>query len=434
MKKYIFLLFLFWAMATLVSAQNITRLEYNIDGFVAEGKGTMVEITGNEMELDSSFDIDISGLEPGIHTIHFRSMNENGVWSFPAERTFYVTEPPITDGIVAIEYSIDKVLKEGSGTLITFNKATNQIDSSMVFDIANLKAGTHNIYFRAQNKLGEWSLPANRTFVVVEPDTIKIEKIFYRFFNDDYQGIWMALDVEPAQKQIDSTVAASVLNMELGKQYTIELYAKNNLGVRGYSTYFSPVDLRMNNSPESMRDSLSLEIMANQVKGVSMDSLFTDLDLNFGDKLVYSISDSENNDLSVFSDWETPSLLKFSPHNDHQGQYNFWITATDAAWEKDSIKVMLTVTGTTGIEANSEDNPFTVYPNPAGNYTTVRVNSSSLLNGYNLKLYNSTGQLLKTEFVNTQEHRLQLNKLTKGMYIVVLQNSEFMARKKIIHE
>lgn len=434
MKRYIFLLSLFWALATLVSAQNITQLEYNIDGFVAEGKGTAVEITSNETEFDSSFDIDISGLEPGIHTIHFRSMNENGVWSFPAERTFYIPEPPITEGIVAMEYSIDKILKEGSGELINLDKATNWLDSSFVFDISGLKAGTHNIYFHAKNKYGKWSLPTNRAFVVVEPDTVKIEKIFYRFYNNDYQGVWMTSNIEPAQKHIDSTFAATAVNMDFNKTYTIELYAKNNLGVRGYSAYVSPVDLRMNNAPESLKESLTLNIMANEISGISMDSIFTDQDLNFGDSLVYALTDTENTGLLAFSNWDTPSLLNFSPHNDHQGQYNFWITATDAAWEKDSVQVMLNVSGTTGIESISEDKQFNIFPNPAANYTTIYVKNSSLLTGYYLHLYNSTGQLLKTEYVSTQEHRLHLNKLTKGMYILVLQNSNFMLREKIVHE
>ncbi len=434
MKKYIFLLSLFWAIATLVSAQNISRLEYSIDGFVAEGKGTPLEISGNETEINSMFDIDISGLEPGIHTILFRSMNENGIWSFPAERTFYIPEPPITEGIVAIEYSIDKILKEGSGEQLKVDKATNWLDSSFVFDIAGLEAGTHNIYFRAKNKFGKWSMPANRAFVVVKPDTVKVEKIYYRFYNDGYQSSWMMAEVDPARKNLDSTIATSVTGLDLGEQYTIELFAKNSMGVRGFSTFLSPVDLQMNNAPISLRDSLTVNIMVNELKGISMDSLFNDQDLAFGDHLAYSISNPENPELMAFSKWVTPSIINFSPDNNQNGKYQFWLTASDVAWEKDSIKVILTVSGTTGIESQSWDKRITVYPNPATNYTTIKVNSYNLINGYLLKLYNSTGQLLKTEFVTANDHRLNLDGLTKGLYFLLMESNDFRVRKKILHE
>lgn len=211
MNKYIFLLSLFWTFTTLVSAQNITRLEYSIDGFVAEGNGTALEIPGNTTEMDTEINIDISGLEPGNHTIYFRAMNENGVWSFAAERLFYVPKPPITEGIIAIEYSIDEMVKEGDGNLITLQNGTNQLDSTIQFDIAGLDPGIHNIYMRAKNKLGVWSMPAQRSFVIAEPDTARIENIYYRIYNDNFESVWMTASVDPARKNVDSTIMTSVI-------------------------------------------------------------------------------------------------------------------------------------------------------------------------------------------------------------------------------
>ena len=186
MRKYIFLLSLFWAFTTIVSAQNINQLEYSIDGFVAEGKGTAIEIPGNSAELESEFNIDISGLEPGNHIIYFRARNDEGVWSFAGERSFYISEPPITEGIVAMEYSIDKMVKQGDGEFITLQNGTNNLDSTLTFDVDELAPGIHNIYMRAKNKLDVWSLPAERSFVIPEPDTAKIENIYYRIYNDEF--------------------------------------------------------------------------------------------------------------------------------------------------------------------------------------------------------------------------------------------------------
>jgi hypothetical protein len=226
MKKYIFLFVLFWAATISISAQNITRLEYSIDGFVAEGNGITLEVPGDTYELDTDFNIDISGLEPGIHTIHFRAMNENGVWSFAAERSFYIPEEPVTEGIVEMEYSIDEMVKEGDGNLITLQNGSNHLDSTILLDISGLEPGIHNIYMRAKNKLGIWSLPAQRSFVISEPDTAKIENIYYRLYNDDFESTWMTASVDPARKNVDSTIMLSVAALDLNENYTVEFMHK----------------------------------------------------------------------------------------------------------------------------------------------------------------------------------------------------------------
>lgn len=431
MNKYIFLLSLFWTFASMIFAQNITRLEYSIDGFVAEGNGTALEIPGNSTELDTEFQIDISGLEPGNHTIHFRAMNEDGVWSFSAERSFYVTEPPITEGIVAVEYSIDEMVKEGDGNLIALHSGTNQLDTTLQFDISGLDPGTHNIYMRAKNKLGIWSMPAQGSFVIAEPDTARIENIYYRIYNDEFESVWMTASVDPARRNVDSTIMASVAGLDLDNNYTLEFYAENNLGVRGFSAYLSNIDLMMNHPPERTKDAVELFMSVNQVLELSMDSLFNDEDLNFGDSLVYEITNADNTDLMDFADWETGSLLSLSPVSGYLGNYMFWLKTTDLAGESDSVQVMLTVTGATGVEDMISDKRFRVYPNPASDYVNIKmVNGHS--SGYKIMLYSTTGKLQYSKNVEDSEYTLSLNKYHGGIYFIVLQNSEFMIRKKLI--
>jgi len=432
MNKYIFLLSLFWTFTTLVSAQNITRLEYSIDGFVAEGKGTALEIPDNTTEMDTEIKIDISGLEPGNHTIHFRAMNENGVWSFAAERSFYIPEPPITEGIVAVEYSFDTMVKEGDGNLIMLQNGTNQLDSTIQFDIASLDPGIHNIYMRAKNKLGVWSMPAQRSFIIAEPDTAKIENIYYRIYNDNFESVWMTASVDPTRKNVDSTIMASVTGFDPDKNYTLEFYAENNTGVRGFSAYLSNIKLMMNHPPERTREIVELSMSANQVLKLSMDSLFTDQDLNFGDSLVYALIDSYNPDLLEFTNWELGSLLSFAPISGNSGSYNFWLKSTDLASESDSVQVMLTVITATGIEELISDNGFLIYPNPAKDYVKIKTDGYNL-NGYKLHLISSTGVLLSSIHVNANEYILNLEKYSKGLYYIVLKGDDFTIRKKLVH-
>ena len=433
MKKYIFLLSLFWIFTTAISAQNITRLEYSIDGFVAEGNGTALEIQGNSTELDAGFNIDISGLEPGIHTIHFRAMNENGVWSFAAQRSFYIAEEPIQEEIVALEYSMDEMVKEGDGNLISLQNGTNQLDSTIQFDISGLEPGIHNIYMRAKNKPGVWSLPVQRSFVIIKTDTTKIENIFYRLYNDDFESTWMTVSVDPARKNVDSTFMLSVAALDLNENYTVELYAQNSKGVRGYSVFLEDLSLRRNNAPESVKETLELSMSVNQNLEISMDSLFQDADLAFGDSLVYMISASDNPEIFDFASWNTPGILTLTPSAGQNGTYIFWLKTTDLALETDSIQVALTVTGSTGFDEQLAETKFSIYPNPARDYLTIKRNDYSEKE-YSLRLFNTTGQLFIKKQITESEHQLNLREYSGGVYFIVLQNDEFTVRETVVIE
>ena len=432
MRKYLFLLSLFGAITTLLSAQNITRLEYSIDGFVAEGKGTALEIPENLTELDDAFNIDISELEPGNHTIHVRAMNDEGVWSFAAERSFYIPEPPITDGIVAMEYSFDEMVKEGDGEMIALQDGTNELDSTLLFDISGLEPGIHNIYMRSRNKLGKWSLPAKQTFVISEPDTARIEYVHYRIFNDGYEGDWMVAPIDPARKNIDSTLMVSAAGLNFDENYSIEFYAENTSDVRGFSAYLNGFSLRMNNPPQRTKDTLELKVSAQEELKLDMDSLFNDDDLTIGDRLDYAITETDNPGLMLFRDWETESLLAFSPTRDNQGEYQFRLVTTDLSGDSDSIEVILTVTSATSVQdKRTASSSFLLYPNPAKDYVIVKANSIAF-SKYRLSLFNSTGKLVTSTVVEKDEYRMSLNNIPDGMYFFVFRMNDLIERRKLV--
>ena len=75
-------------------SQEISKIEYSIDQFVAEGNGTSVNVSSIS-SLDSVIDINISGLNEGLHTIYFRSQNSDGKWSMPLQSSFYISNPDV---------------------------------------------------------------------------------------------------------------------------------------------------------------------------------------------------------------------------------------------------------------------------------------------------------------------------------------------------
>ena len=434
MKKLIFLLSLFLALGINTYAQNITRLEYSIDGFVAEGNGTALDVPGNAPDLNSTFNIDVTGLEPGNHTIYFRAMNDQGVWSFAAERSFYIPEPPITDGIVAMEYTMDDFKKEGDGQALALNENTNALDSTLVFDVSKMEPGLHNIYMRAKNKMGVWSFPVDRSFVVSRPDTTKVEKIVYRIYNDNYESAWMTSDVMPTRKQVDSALMVSTSGLDLDQNYSMEFYARNNKGVRGFSAFLNNVDLMQNSSPVSLMDTLRLMMNFNENLSVSMDSLFDDANLMQGDSLIYQIVAANPIDLLDFTKWSTARVLSLMPAESNVGEYSFRLKAMDLSGESDSLMVALDVMNPTGIENNKTvKDQFLIYPNPVIDVLTIRINSA-IGSGYHLSLFNISGQLMTAGSVSDKEYHMNLSGYSQGVYFILIQNKDLQIRKTIVHQ
>ena len=274
-------------------------------------------------------------------------------------------------------------------------------------------------------------MPAHRSFVVTEPDTTKIENIFYRIYNDEFESAWMSSPVDPSRKNVDSTIMVSAAGLDFGSNYTVEFYAQNSKGVRGYSAYFSDFTLRANNAPVAQNEVLDIAVSVNQLLRISMDSLFTDDDLAYGDSLMYLVTNPDDGNLLDFSNWETGSTLALSPGAGYEGDYSFWLKTTDLAGESDSLQVMLTVTGTTGIDEQSAETKFSIYPNPARDYLTIKANDVSV-SGYTLMLFNTTGQMFVKKHVVENEHQLDLRKYSGGIYFIVLQNDEFTVRKTVV--
>ncbi len=345
MLRYIFISAILIAFCLDMHAQNIVRIEYSIDNFGSEGTGTSIDLSGDDDSIDSVFDLDIDGLEPGPHTLYVRSLNDLGVWSLPVERTFYVQQPDslIQKNITRMEYSIDGFAREKTGEIIVLDGDIRELDSVVNLDIVGLSGGLHTLHFRALDERGEWSLPVEKSFYVQPPDTGKVKDIFYRFFNDDYTGDWQSSDVTPPRKQVDSTFNLSVAGLTTDTEYSIEFYAVNNFSVRGLSAFSNNFVLRSNHAPNALRENLDVAMLVNKSLSISLDTLFEDEDLVHGDSLVYYIADPEGSGVENFIDRAGSSKIIFQPESGQHGSYDFWFVATDLAQETDSVMVHLEV-------------------------------------------------------------------------------------------
>ena len=137
-------------ISTAAAAQTtIAGGEYWIDGTIDARQA-----------LSSGASIDISTLQPGLHTLTVRVKDSNGLWSNQVARIFFVSPPGRTDAasVTACEYWLDGVKKPAYTTL-----------NIQTIDISSLTPGLHTIMVRVKDDLGIWSNQVARIFFVSPP-------------------------------------------------------------------------------------------------------------------------------------------------------------------------------------------------------------------------------------------------------------------------
>lgn len=77
---------------------------------------------------------------------------------------------------------------------------------------------------------------------------------------------------------------------------------------------------------------------------------------------------------------------------------------------------VLTVNNNVGINESSQDNLFTVFPNPAQNIINVKVDNKLI--GQVYSIYDNTGKVVLTGKLNSQNTTIELNNLSGGVYML----------------
>lgn len=167
-------------ISTAAAAQTtIAGGEYWIDGAIDARQA-----------LSSGASIDISALQPGLHTLTVRVKDSNGLWSNQVARIFFVSPPGRSDAtsVTACEYWIDGVKKSEYTTLNT-----------QIIDISGLTPGLHKILVRVKDNLGIWSNQMARIFFVSPPGRTDATSITKReFWLDDKIAARQTIDDTPA--------------------------------------------------------------------------------------------------------------------------------------------------------------------------------------------------------------------------------------------
>lgn len=124
----------------------------------------------------------------------------------------------------------------------------------------------------------------------------------------------------------------------------------------------------------------------------------------------------ETNDSFTFT---IPGDLELSSELAEGQRYVFEATLFEAGWNWLSINTLIdvTVSTSTGIDSN-QNKELKLYPNPVKDMLTVE--GAEL--GEKIKIYSSTGALIKTEVITNTSIQVEVSDLAKGMYFIQTQN------------
>jgi len=223
-------------LAHLCFAQNITRLEYFIDTDPGFGNGINVPIAPAASLTDLTFNVPVTSLSPGVHTIYLRMKDSNKAWSQTFSSVIYKETISIgapTPNIVKAEYFIDTDPGHGNGTNIPVTPSTIITDLNVAVPLGSVANGVHTLYVRLKDANKGWSqtfssviykeaLPAG----AVLPNITRLE---YFIDNDPGYGNGVSIPITPATTITDAALALNVSSVSVGA-HKIYVRAKSQGG------------------------------------------------------------------------------------------------------------------------------------------------------------------------------------------------------------
>ncbi len=176
MKRWILLLF---SSGLLLTAQaddrQLSRFQYWFDDNQSEM--TETSISGTKQTVNQS--VDASQLREGIHILHFRIGDDQGLWS-PLQQWVFFVKPLRNKGAKAIntvEYWLDTNAAERKSVVVNDNLWQQTID------VSDLSEGMHTLNYRFGDNYGDYGALQQAVFMKLQQKATQIKKLRYWWSN-----------------------------------------------------------------------------------------------------------------------------------------------------------------------------------------------------------------------------------------------------------
>jgi len=156
---------------------NIVKGEYYFDTDPGFGKGKSIALTPGADLANIAFGADVSSLERGFHRLYIRFQDANGKWSLTSVRTFFKEVALATNplaNVVRAEYFINTDPGFGKGKPIALTPGADITNLTFAVDMTDVTIGNHQLFVRAQDANGAWSLTHVGNFKVEPPTELYV--------------------------------------------------------------------------------------------------------------------------------------------------------------------------------------------------------------------------------------------------------------------
>ena len=233
MKKYLFPFFFFCAVF-LSFSQSISQIEYFFDNDPGFGNGNQLSFShSNNVTLN--FNLDISNLPAGVHSIFIRAKDDSNRWSlYTKKNIFIIAGHQAIPSITNVEYFWDTDPGFGNGTPVSISTGTS-VDQNFIIDITNMSPGVHSLYIRAKDAYNNWSLYTKKNIFIIKghaavPDITELE---YFFDTDPGFGAGTSLPLTAGQN-VDENFVIPLTGLTDGNH---ELYIRARDSYGNWSLY-----------------------------------------------------------------------------------------------------------------------------------------------------------------------------------------------------
>lgn len=213
------------------SVSPIDRIEYFFDADPGFGNGTTIPIT-SAADLTKDFQLLLSPVTEGFHTLYYRAKSTNGLWSTLLARPIFVqrnAQSTSTSALKRIEYFFDSDPGHGNGTIV--NATSTMFDQSLIVDLSSISSGFHMLYFRAEDMNGRWSQPVAKPFFAGKSGS-NIVAVEYYYDDGITKSPVRNYNSFPAGKDITIDFAAVLDGLLPNTSYEIHITAINDAGQR----------------------------------------------------------------------------------------------------------------------------------------------------------------------------------------------------------
>ncbi len=184
--KRIFILLVSVIIWLPLTGQQIVRAEYFVDVDPGYGNGTGFTVTPGT-NIETTVNIPLAGLEPGMHNLYARIRDDNGAWShtFRSIFLFQALSNDPASPISRMEYFFDVDPGIGMGIPVSFQTGT-YVELNVAVPLDNVSEGMHTLYVRTRDANGRWGMVHHSSFVkffAAEEDVL-VTRLEY-FINED---------------------------------------------------------------------------------------------------------------------------------------------------------------------------------------------------------------------------------------------------------